>query len=136
MDCLFCRIIKKEISAEIIYEDDTVIALLDIHPVAPGHVMVLPRVHAATILEVPDTSLQGLFGAVKHVTGLLLAVLAPSGFTIGINHGTVSGQTIDHLHVHVIPRWLHDGGGSIHSVVRNVPRESVHEIAERIRHHV
>lgn len=135
MDCLFCRIIKKEVSAEIIHEDEAVVAILDIHPVAPGHALVLPRVHAPTILEVPDTSLQSLFSAVKQVTGRLLEVLEPSGFTIGINHGTVSGQTIDHLHIHIIPRWLNDGGGSIHSVVRNTPRESVYNLAERIRRH-
>lgn len=133
MDCLFCKIINKEISAEIIYEDENTVAVLDVFPKAPGHSMVLPKIHAENILELPDDKIEGVFKAVKNVTALLKKALAPDGFTIGINHGKVSGQAIDHLHVHIIPRWLNDKGHSIHSVVDNQPTESISEIAERIR---
>ena len=133
MNCLFCKIGKKEIPAEIIYEDETAFALLDIHPMAPGHTMVMPKKHFETILDLEDSELASLFSAVRNVTKLLQKVLAPDGFTIGINHGKASGQTIDHLHIHIIPRFQNDGGGSIHSVVDNQPKETVREIAERIR---
>ncbi len=132
MDCLFCKIANKEISASIIYEDDNSVAILDVHPKAPGHTMVLPKVHAENILDLPDDKIEGIFKAVKNVTALLKKTLLPDGFTIGINHGKVSGQTIDHLHIHIIPRWLGDSGGSIHSVVDNPPAESLDIIKEKI----
>ncbi len=132
MDCLFCKIANKEISASIIYEDDNSVAILDVHPKAPGHTMVLPKVHAENILDLPDDKIEGIFKAVKNVTALLKKTLLPDGFTIGINHGKVSGQAIDHLHIHIIPRWLGDSGGSIHSVVDNPPAESLDIIKEKI----
>ncbi len=132
MDCIFCKIIKKEISAEIIYEDDGALSILDVYPVAPGHAMVLPKAHAQNILEVRSDQLGHLFSAVQAVTNILMKALQPDGFTIGINHGKVSGQTVDHLHIHIIPRWSTDHGGSLHSVVHNPPKESVQEIALRI----
>ncbi len=133
MDCLFCKICRKEIGAETIYEDEGNIAILDINPRAPGHTMVVPKNHSETILDVPDNELQPLFSAVKKTTSLLLKALKPDGFTIGINHGKASGQVIDHLHIHIIPRFLDDEGGSIHSVVDNKSGGSVKEVAEKIR---
>ena len=73
-----------------------------------------------------------MFSAVKEITGLLQEKLAPRGFTIGINHGRVGGQLVDHLHVHIIPRFEGDGGGSLHSVVKNPPKESISEIRDKI----
>ncbi len=133
MDCLFCKIANKEIPTHVVYESADATAVLDVNPRAPGHVMVLPKVHAANILELPDEKMEGVFKAVKETTDLLDKKLKPDGFTIGINHGKVSGQTVEHLHIHVIPRWNGDGGGSIHSVVDNRPKESLEEIANKIR---
>ena len=133
MDCLFCKIAKKTIPAEVIYEDDTSTAFLDIHPKAPGHTMVVPKQHAETILEVPEADLGALFRAVQEVTAGIRSALAPDGFTIGWNHGKKAGQVIEHLHVHIIPRFQGDGGGSIHGVVDNPPKESLQLIGERIR---
>jgi len=59
--------------------------------------------------------------------------LDPDGFTIGINHKEAAGQIINHLHIHIIPRWSNDGGGSIHSVVNNPPRENLEEIAALLK---
>lgn len=132
MDCLFCRIIKKEISAEIVYEDDRSLAILDITPRAPGHTMVIPKVHSQTISDLSENELGLLFETVKKVIKLIQRGLKPEGFTIGINHGRISGQVIDHLHIHIIPRFKDDGGGSIHSVVYNPPKESLREIKKKI----
>lgn len=132
MDCLFCKIANKEVNAEVVYEDENATAVLDINPRNPGHTMVLPKVHAETILDLPAEKIDGVFKAVKNITGILNKALKPDGFTMGINHGKVSGQTIDHLHIHVIPRWNDDGGSSIHSVVNNPPKESLEEIKNKI----
>lgn len=130
--CFFCKIINKEVPAEIIYEDENVIAILDIEPRAPGHTMILPKIHTENILDLPEEEIEGVFKGVRKVTELLNKSLKPDGFTIGINHGKVSGQTIEHLHIHIIPRWNNDGGGSIHDVVDNPPKESLEEIRNKI----
>ncbi len=116
-NCLFCRIASHELKANFIYEDDNVMAILDIHPSATGHTMVIPKVHAKNMLEIEDSAIPELFATVKKVLHLLKDSLSPNGFTIGINHGKISGQEIDHLHIHLIPRYEGDRGNSVQSVV-------------------
>lgn len=133
MDCLFCKIARKEIEAKVLIENDKAIAVLDVNPRAPGHTMVLPKEHAESILDLDNSSVGKVFGLVKFMTGALQDSFSPDGFTIGINHGRAAGQAIDHLHVHIIPRWRNDGGTSIHGVVNNSPKESLDEIEQRIK---
>lgn len=130
--CLFCKIGKKEIASKIIYEDEHVLAFLDIHPLTRGHAVVIPRAHIETILDARDEDIASLFSAVKKVTGFLKERLHPDGFTIGINHGRISGQSVDHLHIHVIPRYKGDGGGSIHGIVKNLPEELLEETHKKL----
>ena len=131
-DCLFCKITDKKISAQIIYEDDHVVAFLDIMPRSPGHTMVIPKYHAPNILELPDLEVAPLFLAVKHIAELLSNKLKPDGVTVGINQGRASGQEVDHLHVHVMPRWHGDGGSAIQSVVNNKPKETLDEMRKKL----
>lgn len=132
MDCLFCKITGKTIPSEVVYEDESVLAFLDIHPLAPGHTLIVPKVHSDNLLDLPDADVAKVFLSVKKVTALLAEKLAPAGFTIGINHGRIGGQLVDHLHVHVIPRFEGDGGGSLHSVVKNPPKESLSDLRRKI----
>jgi histidine triad (HIT) family protein len=131
-DCLFCKIAAKNIPSQVIYEDDHVIAFLDIVPRAPGHTMVIPKTHAPNIVELPDAEVGPLFVAVKRVADILSKKLKPDGITIGINQGRASGQEVDHLHVHLMPRWRGDGGGSVQSVVNHKPKEPVEEIWKKL----
>jgi len=131
-DCLFCRIARKEILSEIIYEDDRVLAFLDIEPLAPGHALVVPKIHVYGLLELPDGEVEPLFLGVKLVMKKIQQALKPDAFTVGINNGRVSGQAVDHLHVHVIPRFAGDGGGSLHALVHNPPQESLSEIKDKL----
>lgn len=133
MDCIFCKIIAKEIPAHKVYEDEYALGILDIHPRAPGHTMIIPRSHVETIIEVPNGELESLFSAVKKMTTVLKNALVADGFTIGVNHGKASGQEVDHLHIHIIPRWYTDDGSSVHTVVNNPPTESLAAIAEKIK---
>jgi len=132
-NCLFCQIIRKEIPAEIIYENNFAIAVLDVHPRSRGHSMVLPKIHSENIIGLKKEFIGPLFEAVQKVVLMLQKTFSPDGFTIGINQGKAAGQAIDHLHIHIIPRWLNDGGSSIHSVVDNPPKENLVEIAKKIR---
>jgi histidine triad (HIT) family protein len=132
-DCLFCSIAAKEIPAETVYEDGNVMAFLDIHPRSPGHTIVIPKKHAGSLLELPGDGISPLFAAVQSVTARIKKALLPDAFTIGINEGKEAGQAIAHLHVHILPRFEDDAGGSIHTVVNNPPSESIGELAKKIR---
>ncbi len=132
-DCIFCKIANKEIVSEIIYEDKNSLAFLDIHPITLGHAMVIPKIHAENILKLPNKIIGPLFSAVQKTVKILSNSLLPDGFTIGINHGKNAGQAIDHIHIHVLPRFRSDGGGSIHTIVKNPPKKSIKEVAKKIR---
>lgn len=121
MECIFCKIANKEIPADIIVEQEGAVAFLDRNPIAPGHTLVIPTVHAATVDELPEAAVLSVFTGVQAAVKLLREKLVPAGFTIGINHGTAAGQAIGHFHVHVIPRFPDDNGGNVHSIVQNPP---------------
>lgn len=131
MDCIFCKIGAKEIPSKMIYEDEGSFAVLDIHPHAPGHTMVIPKIHAPNVMELPEDKIAPLFLAVKKVMKLLKNKLNPDGFTVGVNQGRASGQEVDHLHIHIMPRWANDRGGSVQSAVNNP--SDVEEIWEKLR---
>ena len=146
MDCLFCSIIKKEKPSYTIYEDDSVVAFLDIFPHAPAHTVVVPRRHMPTILDMQESELQPFWSGVERVLHLLKKYIESDnatlrtpegssvGFTIGINHGKVSGQEIEHLHIHLMPRFEGDKGGSIQSIVDNpLSTKTVAEVCEEIQ---
>ncbi|MBI2011085.1 MAG: HIT family protein [Candidatus Colwellbacteria bacterium] len=132
MDCLFCKIANKEIEAQIIYEDEKSIALLDVNPLAPGHTLIIPKVHTDSIGAMPEADIGPLFLTVRKIADMLDDAFRPEGFTIGINQGPASRGGIEHLHIHVVPRWHADNGGSIHSIVHNPPKESLEEIKKKI----
>ena len=131
-DCLFCEIVAGKIPAQKIYEDGHTLAFLDIRPRSPGHTMVIPREHAPTLVALPEAEVGPLFAAVRQVADMLMKKLRPDGITIGVNQGRASGQEVDHLHVHLIPRWHGDKGEPIQSVVNNLPKEPVEEIRKKI----
>lgn len=128
-DCIFCKILAKDIPSYTIWENNDTLAFLDISPLAKGHTVVIPKEHAPTVLESDDIVLGALLPAVKQVMRRLREVLHPDGFTIGINHGAVSGQTVPHLHIHVIPRWEGDGGEGVHGIISNPGNLSVEDVA-------
>lgn len=133
--CLFCKIVSGEIPAQRVYEDEKVLAFLDIRPRTPGHTVVVPKAHAATLLDLPDSQVEPLFSAVKKTTKRALEGVKADGATIGINQGKASGQEVDHLHVHIMPRFNGDGGGPIQAVVQNPPKESLDVIKDKILGH-
>lgn len=131
-DCLFCKIKDKQVSALVVYEDDKVIAFLDVSPRTPGHTLVIPKFHAANLVALPDEEVGHLFLAVKKIAKAVIGGLNAHGATIGINQGEASGQVVGHLHVHILPRFLDDGGGSIQSVVNKKTDEQLSSVADKI----
>jgi len=132
MDCLFCKIARKEIQSYLIDESPNFIAFLDIHPHAPGHTLIIPKEHFSRLEELPSSLGQELIEFSKNISSLLSQALETSDFTIGVNNGPLAGQAIFHVHLHFIPRFANDKGGSIHSVVYNPPKEELSVIYEKI----
>ncbi len=133
MDCLFCRIVGKEIPVNVVFENEAVLAFLDLNPRAEGHTLVIPKSHFKNLLDLPSTEVGGFFEGVKKVQEILDKVFKPDGFTIGINQNQAAGQEVDHIHVHLIPRFLGDGGGSVQGVVDSPSKGSLEEVKEKIK---
>jgi len=103
MDCIFCQVAAGDIPAEKVYEDEHVVAFRDINPVAPTHVLIIPRKHIPTVndLQPEDAELVGrLFLTAKQVAGEL--GLAEDGYRLNINTNAGAGQTVFHLHLHLL----------------------------------
>ncbi len=108
MDCLFCKIVKGEMPAKKVYEDDSVIAFLDINPANPGHTLVVPKKHTETIADIEDSDLEKVIVVVKNIAKKLKDELDTAGLNIVQNNGKLAGQLVSHIHFHVIPRFAGD----------------------------
>ena len=108
-DSVFTKIIKREIPAAIVYEDDAVIAFMDAGQVNPGHVLVATRQQAETLLDIDETLATRLFGVAHRVARAVQAVWQPEGITLLQANKPAGWQTVPHLHVHVLPRYAGDG---------------------------
>jgi len=101
-DCIFCKIVAGEIPAEEIHRDDDVIAIADANPQAPKHVLVLPRKHYATIDEMMRNGGEALAGRLIGVATTLARGFGRRGYRVVVNSGEEGGQTVGHVHVHVL----------------------------------
>jgi histidine triad (HIT) family protein len=130
--CLFCGIVAGSVSAHVVHEAPGAIAFLDTSPAARGHVLVVPRRHAPTLLDLDDGDVGALFTAVKDVQHRVDAALHPAGFNVGWNHGRPAGQHVFHLHVHVLPRFA-DGGRGVQSLGTGGNPEELAALAAALR---
>lgn len=105
MSCLFCRIIAREIPAQIVYENTHVLACLDIGPVSQGHTLVIPKEHAANLTEGSAQAAGELMAAVHLLAPKIMQALGAQGYNLGMNHGEVAGQEVMHTHLHIMPRY-------------------------------
>lgn len=108
-DCIFCKIIRGELPCTKVYEDDCVLAFLDIGPIIKGHTLVIPRQHVDSLTAVPTAALHRVIDVVQRVAAAQLAGLGADGVNITQANGEVAGQVVPHMHVHVIPRFAGDG---------------------------
>lgn len=106
--CLFCKIINNEIPSYKIYEDDDFLAFLDISQATVGHTLIVPKKHCANIFCLDDEIAQKIFVIVKKVSLILKEKLGISDINIINNSGSLAGQTIEHFHIHLIPRYSND----------------------------
>ncbi|MBO6108770.1 MAG: HIT family protein [Eubacterium sp.] len=107
-NCIFCKIIKGDIPSTAVYEDDDVKAILDVNPAAEGHVIVIPKEHAENVFSISDEALMKTICVAKRVAAALKKAYNCDGVNIIQNNGEAAGQTVFHLHIHVIPRYEGD----------------------------
>lgn len=105
MDCIFCKIVAGDIPAYKIYEDEQVLAFLDITPVNPGHTLVIPKKHYDNFIDLPEVEAGEIIGIIKKISLAVLAGVGAQGFNLNLNNGAVAGQVVNHIHWHIIPRF-------------------------------
>ena len=128
MDCIFCKIAKKEIPSKIITETNKSIAFLDVFPLSRGHTLVIPKCHYEKIQDMADIDNNDLFDVVHKV---ISKVDKLTGATLlAVHNGKDSGQEIPHVHVHLIPRELSDQAGPVHNMFKDRPKLSDKELDE------
>ncbi len=104
-DCVFCAIAAGEIPSFKVCEDDAVLAYLDINPFTKGHTLVIPKKHSTGLLDTDDAVLAAVVARVRKVAARLKEALPCDGFNILQNNGEAAGQTVKHLHFHIVPRY-------------------------------
>jgi len=121
-DCIFCKIIVKEIPSKILYQNNHTIAFLDIFPISQGHTIVIPKKHYTNLETIPINELHEVMGTVKIVSNLIYKNLKIDGYNILQNNYKAAGQVINHFHIHIIPRSNADGKFKL-----LIPREQAKE---------
>ena len=130
-DCVFCAIAAGEIPSFKIYEDDVVLAYLDINPFAEGHTLVIPKAHSRGLVDTDDATLAAVIARVKKVAAHIAATLPCDGFNILQNNGEAAGQTVHHLHFHIVPRRNGGNPGLFENTAGDM--EHLAQLAERLR---
>ncbi len=131
-NCVFCRIVARQIPATVVHEDEHTLAFMDIGQVNPGHVLVALKQHAENIFALDEAQAAAAFRAAAWVSRAIRDAFAPQGLSVYQANGTAAGQTVFHFHIHLVPR--HEGDGmALTWPVKNPPREKLVEYAEKLR---
>ena len=129
-DCLFCKIVRGEIPCEKVYEDESVIAFLDIGPVSKGHTLIVPKQHADNMAAGSEQDAEAMMRAAYRLAPKIMSALGATGYNLGMNHGEVAGQDVMHSHLHLMPRYP----GEPRSFTKTHPsKEELAQVAALIR---
>ena len=131
-DCVFCRIVAKQIPASVVFEDAATLAFMDLGQVNPGHVLVACKAHADDIYGLDEAQAAAVFRSAARVARAVRDAFGPPGLSIYQANGKPAGQTVFHFHLHVLPRHEADGMQLVWPV-KNPPRERLEEYCARIR---
>jgi histidine triad (HIT) family protein len=110
-DCIFCKIAAGEIPCTRVYEDDVCLAFMDIGPIAPGHTLVIPKVHVERLADLPADTAAHIARRLGPLAAAVQGAMDAAGVNLLQNNGTAAGQQVPHLHYHLIPRRPNDGLG-------------------------
>ena len=132
-NCVFCAIAAGEIPCFKVYEDDLVLAYLDINPVSEGHTLVIPKAHTEGLLDTPDGTLAAIVARVKKVAAHLRTALPCDGFNVAQNNGEAAGQTVRHVHFHIVPRRAGSGENPLDFAGHPADMDALAALAARLR---
>ena len=136
MDCIFCKIVKGEIPAIKVLDEELVLAFMDINPSSRGHMLVIPKNHAENIFEISEGDLAAVTIAVKRCASAVKEALHAQGITVLQLNGKASDQLVPHLHVHIMPRWENDGMSVSQWEMGKGDMEELQEIARKVQEHL
>ena len=131
-DCVFCKIVSGQLPSNKVYEDALTLAFMDIGQVNPGHVLVAAKPHVENIFGLDDALAAAVFQAAARVARAVKKAYAPEGVTLYQANGAAAGQTVFHIHLHIVPRHANDGM-QLTWPAKNPPREQLEANAARIR---
>ena len=132
MNCIFCKIISRELPAEVLFEDNDTIVILDINPMNYGHTLVIPKEHSENFLETAPNLLEKLFLVSQSVAKSIKKSLSADGINIVLNNGSAAGQTVFHTHIHIIPR-MNDDEFKFHLNLKKYTKNQLSEYGQLIR---
>lgn len=135
-DCIFCKIINKEIPANFVYEDEYVVAFLDVNPLAEGHTLVVPRKHFENIFDIDEEVLERIISVAKKISERMKEVLGANGVNLMNASGKSAGQSVSHFHLHIIPRKDGDNidfNSWWQNKVKKSNEEKLKEIASKLK---
>jgi histidine triad (HIT) family protein len=135
MDCTFCDIVSRRLPAEILWENDRVIAILDMRPIHFGHALVIPKAHCTDFLSLPDADMYDVLRTAQIISRALVGELRAEGFNLFSNNGSCAGQTVFHFHVHITPRYADDNIRFVLTLKR-YQRGAMADYGERIRREI
>jgi len=133
-DCIFCKILNGELLASTIYEDEHIVVIVDLYPVNKGHLLIIPKSHAAYISDVADDILSHMIVFAKKMNKSLRAFYDCDGVNFFLADGAAAGQEVFHCHLHVYPRFNDDGFGFKYDTrhFQQLTRKEMDEIAEAL----
>ncbi len=131
-DCIFCKIANKQADATIVYEDAHTLAFLDIHPLNPGHALVIPKKHYTNMLEMPVDEAGRVFVSVAKVMKGVEQASKADGISVGQSNGRAASQEVFHMHVHIIPRFNHEMMGGFPNR-KQMHRSELEELGRKVK---
>ena len=129
--CIFCDIIDHKIPSAVVYEDEKVLAILDISQVTYGHTLVMPKKHVRNIIEADEESVLSCVSVVKKLAAQIVTNTKANGVNVLTNCGEAAGQSVDHLHFHIIPRY--DENDAIDLKFNESPKQDLAEVLKTIK---
>jgi len=135
-NCIFCHIVKGKVSSRKIYEDEKIIAILDINPANPGHILLMPKEHYAIMPLVPDDIIKHIFVAAKKISHILLKTFRAEGTNMLVANGIPAGQKAQHFMVHIIPRKEGDSIGCFDIRKFEAKEEELDRLMKEIKPHI
>ena len=132
MSCVFCMIRDGKIPSTKVHEGERTLAFMDINPINAGHLLVVPKAHTPTVLEVGEEDMAATYRVAKRLAGAVQKTLNPGGMVVAQFNGAAAFQSVPHFHVHVIPRWEDDGKGFTWELIKGDPAK-IADTAAKIR---